>query len=343
MATQQVTLYSVPSNNISILSTEANKRINRSVLDWQILIDWIINTHGQLIPPPAPPSASSDLALVGTCVDLILNYIQSHKAINGSEAWARFLQGDFNFSPPSPKVSTAPPAKSLSFSSLFYSPANRALLAKEVDVAFDVARDDALEWRRFLSSFGRINEKLGIANREAAKVFKEIAGKLLTLQDHIPLTSSRKTIKVIESMHTQHSRFSLYILNSVNDETVVSLQASQIALNALEYRRGVLSEYEDACQATQKKLTSLETLRAARTIKPETVDAALEEMTAVKRVEGEMRVKFREVSEELRTELRGYGERRDVGFQRVLDGYVEKQIEGAEFLIRILEKHAVLP
>ena len=63
----------------------------------------------------------------------------------------------------------------------------------------------------------------------------------------------------------------------------------------------------------------------------------------MKRVEGDMRGKFREVSEELRMELRGYGERRDVGFQRVLDGYVEKQIEGAEFLIRILEKHAVLP
>ena len=63
-------------------------------------------------------------------------------------------------------------------------------------------------------------------------------------------------------------------------------------------------------------------------------------MAFIKKVEVETKQKFKEVSDNLRNELSDHATRRDSGLEKILDNYVERQIEGHRFLVSILQaKH----
>ena len=134
-----------------------HRRITRSVVDWQVLIDWINKAFGELIPPPPPPSSCADLTVVGASVTTILSWISSQEKVTISNGWSSFLQADFDFQAP-----MLPPSRPRSLTSLFFS---KQAMAKEVDVKFDEAKESALDWQQLLSSFGRINEKIGLTER----------------------------------------------------------------------------------------------------------------------------------------------------------------------------------
>ena len=134
-----------------------HRRITRSVVDWQVLIDWINKAFGELIPPPPPPSSCADLTVVGASVTTILSWISSQEKVTISNGWSSFLQADFVFQAP-----MLPPSRPRSLTSLFFS---KQAMAKEVDVKFDEAKESALDWQQLLSSFGRINEKIGLTER----------------------------------------------------------------------------------------------------------------------------------------------------------------------------------
>lgn len=157
--------YSLQSVHSGVAKTKHihHRRITRSVVDWQVLIDWINKAFGELIPPPPPPSSCADLTVVGASVTTILSWISSQEKVMTSNGWSSFLQADFIFQAP-----MLPPSRPRSLTSLFFS---KQAMAKEVDVKFDEAKESALDWQQLLSSFGRINEKIGLAERGKSKLF----------------------------------------------------------------------------------------------------------------------------------------------------------------------------
>lgn len=112
----------------------------------------------------------------------------------------------------------------------------------------------------------------------------------------------------------------------MNDELLTILQGSNIALNALDYRRVLLQTYENSCKSTQKRIVAMERLRTARTIQQEKVDLAVEDMATVKKEEQEAREAFKSCSEVLRSEVAMYRGLRNTNTERVLDEYVRQQI-----------------
>ena len=211
-----------PAFKTTSFQQNCNRRINRSVQDWQLLIDWINKTFGDLIPPPPPPSSCLDLTLLASCVTFLLNWIESHQRITSSQGWSLFLQGDFHFQPP------LPPSRPRSFSSLFFP--TKLALAKEVDFKFDKARESAIDWQSFLSAFGRINEKIGVMQQDAAKSCKETAIRLLSLQGTLPSFIERKSIKFFEADSVYLSKESSSRLSTLNDRIIMGLQGTQIVI-----------------------------------------------------------------------------------------------------------------
>ena len=60
-------------------------------------------------------------------------------------------------------------------------------------------------------------------------------------------------------------------------------------------------------------------------------------MTVIKKGEVESKQKFKDVSDNLRNELVEYSTRRDTDLEKILDHYVERQVEGLGFLVSILQ------
>ena len=199
------------------------RRINRSVGDWYLLIDWINKTFGDLIPPPPPPSRCLDLTILASCVTLLLNWIASHERITSSNGWSLFLQGDFNFQPP-----PLPPSRPRSFTSLIFS--SKSTLAKEVDMKFDEANESALEWQSYLSAFGRINENIGLIQQNAAKSCKETGLKILALQQYLPTLIQRKTTKFFEADSIYQKKESAFRLSTLNDQIIMAIKGNQIVI-----------------------------------------------------------------------------------------------------------------
>ncbi|KAJ3329095.1 hypothetical protein HDU91_003933, partial [Kappamyces sp. JEL0680] len=214
-----------------------------------------------------------------------------------------------------------------------------------VDAGFDAARARIAEWQDFYSAFGRMSERIGILERgrtfvlsaDLAKSHKEVALGLQSLATHaFSSVEQRKCTRYFDSHGGYLHKDSQYRLSTLNDTIIVALEGTAIAMKALDFRITVLQDYEDACKNTQKRLVSMDQLRASRNIKQEKVDAALEEMTVVKRVEQDTREVFRNTSDSLRQELAAYDERQESHLDGLVDEYVRKQIESCESLIGLL-------
>lgn len=121
-----------------------------------------------------------------------------------------------------------------------------------------------------------------------------------------------------------------YRLATLNDSLICQLQATSITTAALDYRLGMLQEYEFACKSTQKKLISMEKLRSYKNIDQQRVDEVLEELTVLKRKEQECRDQFKERSERLKKEYKLADERRELEIGLILDGYVANQINALD-------------
>ncbi|KAL2914569.1 hypothetical protein HK105_205920 [Polyrhizophydium stewartii] len=231
--------------------------------------------------------------------------------------------------------SASPAAARRSRTSLF-SFGSSSSSPKEVDIYFENARKDVDACETHVSAMGRINEKICNIARDLAKSSADVSSRLASMSlDKPPALAVplRKMSKCFAAQDQITASEVSYRSTIFNDKCLLLLRANMGAQWSLDSRTGALTSYEAACKATQKKVQTIERLRASSSIRQDKVDAALDELAEAKRVEADCRETFKHASDELRKEFDRHRAERADDMEAMLDEYVRRQIDANRQLL----------
>jgi hypothetical protein len=103
----------------------------------------------------------------------------------------------------------------------------------------------------------------------------------------------------------------------------------------LDFRRGNLVAYDQACKDTQRKLASIDKLRAAVNIKQDKVDVAIEELAECKKEETVTRELFKASSDAVKDELKRMETDRILQMQSLLARFAHSQLSVSRDLLSL--------
>ncbi|KAI8913280.1 Vps5 C terminal like-domain-containing protein [Gorgonomyces haynaldii] len=293
-------------------------QFQRTLSDLDRLYQYLVRSYPEYIAPPSPPK-SSDYDFLLESVQLFLDRVSSHPIFSESKGIIDFPTNEFQFLlPPSP-IQRNPSQKSL-FS--FEKP------AQDTDVYFEESKREMQTVATYITSIGRINERLAIAGRDICKTNQELGQRLLNWGPASPgfvriLKKMAKACYVEEEalFHQVH-----YRATTLTDQLLMLLRGAESSQSALDHRSFCLESYDQACKHTMKKLQQMDRMRGSSSIKQEKVDLALEELTQSKRVEQEAKEQFKKASDVTRLELERYRQEKSHDLERMMDQYVKSQI-----------------
>ncbi|KAJ3285774.1 Vacuolar protein sorting-associated protein 17 [Borealophlyctis nickersoniae] len=316
------------STNLPDVRPRPNLTRDSSELDR--LYQYLENSFPEYITPPPPPPKSQDVAFLSRSTQVFLDRITEHAVLRRSEGVRLFVESEFGFLAPS---STANNKKNAGFMKSLIS----STPAKDVDVFFDHAKDDTAAFKNGMMAFGRVNDKISKLEREVGKATGEVGTQAgsLSLDTKGSLAGLlRKASKGFQLSEDALLRQSAYSSGEFNDECSMFIKGALSAQAALNHRLGILSDYELACKATQKRLQVLEKLKSSSTIQSTKVDAAMADLADAKRLENDTRDSLKRANDILKEEYKAYSERREADMVSFLARYVEKQIEVGQMQMR---------
>ncbi|KAI9362461.1 hypothetical protein DFJ73DRAFT_812475 [Zopfochytrium polystomum] len=271
---------------------------------------------------PAPPSRSLDPELYSKAADLFLRRVMGHPRLRESESARIFFDSEFQYSAPPP--SSPRTAGRSSFLKAF-----SIGKSSDVDVYFEHARNDASAYESAASGAVRALDKVGKADRALSVSLGDVGAKFnaVALEESTQLAGQMRRVgKLFQTLELVHSARSNHTTNNSAEIFGYHDRCAQSALRSLDSRLEKLSDYDQACKNTQKKLQSIEKLRASTNIRQDKVEAALDELKEAKRAEGELRDGLKQMSEVLRLEYESFTATQNEELQRDISNYVTQQL-----------------
>ncbi|KAJ3028045.1 Vacuolar protein sorting-associated protein 17 [Rhizophlyctis rosea] len=302
--------------------------LRREYIELDNLYQYFDKCFPENLPPPHPPKSNDERFLVHA-TQVFFDRTCGKEVLRRSEGLRSFVESEFAFLPPSPTSKKS--------SGLFGSLRSQSNV-KEVDPFFDTARTDTSSFETGMIGFGRSNDKIAKLERDIGKASSEVSASLmgLTLDAKGSLNGPIKRIaKAFAASEELHNRQSAYLNGAFNDECSMFIKGALGVEGALTYRTELLSDYEQACKTTSKKLQAMEKLKSSSSIQSHKVDAAVQDLTETKQLETDTRDSLKRVTESLRNEYRGYTHDREEDLTKYLTGFVARQVEFGKQHVKI--------
>jgi hypothetical protein len=242
-----------------------------------------------------PLKYSSDLVKLG----LMVGDDYLYDKVICSDSFRQFLESTFH----PPELTTQKESSSFK---LFFTK------RKEIDLFYELFEKELTEFQMLMSGIGKSNDILCTKEADTAKLMQQ-------LHKEYPIPEPKLARSRLYYMVEFRKQLKLKL--------VELLQFSDIVKQALEYRYRLLSNYELCCQNTQKKVLKMSSLQNSKNIATEKVDVLLEEMAVCKREEQEKKDLLKYVGQVLKREIDQYQKDRNLGFEELIQEYVDLQIK----------------
>ncbi|KAJ3379310.1 Vacuolar protein sorting-associated protein 17 [Lobulomyces angularis] len=289
---------------------------------------------------PSFPTCSMDLKFL---LEKLTNFFNNLLNINDcltNVNFLSFLESEFLFNPVVGNSINPGLEKSIGNNKSFFNFFGGGSNTQDNDVYFENALKLTNQIDIGIIEIGKLCEKLARSEKSYSIHCSDLVTKFGVLAEETSPVESyqmllKKFVKCMKLTEDIHSNNANYLASTLFDFFCYQSRFNFSALTTFNYRLSLLSEYEQQCKVTQKKIQNLEKLKSSSSIKTDKVDVASNELFEVKKTETEVKDTLTSTSETIKREYDDFKFLQDYELGAELDKFVGKQLQVNKNLLKV--------